>query len=185
MKSVNLFYSLVIIAVVGTIQGLENVTVYGSVNDEPDWTTYENSQYDISFDYPKHYQILGEEVENADSLPFLIFSPVGSPPDYGTFSFSVDPNNMTLQEFVDKDIANDGGIAERTLVGDINPITISDNLSGFSYSFNSNSIAGETVGKAVIFNTDKYVYILEQSDSVGPNSDIFDHMIESIEVTED
>lgn len=184
MKSVYLFYSLVVIAILVTIQELPNITVYGSVNDEPGWTTYENSQYDIRFDYPEGYETIGGD-EGARSLLVLSIVSFDSDPDYGGFIFTVNPNNMTLQEFVDKDLANEGGIGERTLLGDIKPITISDNLSGLSYSYTSSGgFVPETVNRAVVFSTDEYIFKINHSDSIGPNSDIFDHMIGSIEITD-
>jgi hypothetical protein len=182
MKSLGLFYPLVIIAFFITIGELGNATVYGSVDVEPDWTTYENSQYDISFDYPEGYDLIGGE--GARSLLVLSIVSFDSDPDYGGFILTVNLNNMTLREFIDKDLANEGGIGERILFGDINPITISDDFSGLSYNFNSKTSNSESINRAVVFNTDEYIFRLSHQDSVGPNSGIFDHMIESIKVTD-
>ncbi len=97
-----------------------------------------NSQNDINFDYPEGYDIIGGE--GAHSLLVLSIVSFDSDPDYGGFTFTVNLINMTLQEFVNKDIVNEDRVGERMLLGDIKPITISDDYLGLSYFYISKSV---------------------------------------------
>ncbi len=184
MKIKIIFSSLIIFSVLCIVVGSNSLAVYATIDNELDWTTYKNSEYGISIDYPNYYNI--HEAPSETSLHDMAFiSSDVYTPDLGVFRLVVYPNTMTLQEFIDKDIVNDDGIGNYKIVEDINPITISDNISGLSYGTVNNN-PDKTLNRNVVFNTDDYIFHFVYIDTKDDFHDnVYDHIIESITVTKE
>ena len=133
-------------------------------------------------DYPEYYNVMEDIGENSLYSVVFISSDFNNP-QLGIFTLSVFLNTMTLQEFVDQDIVNEDFVGNNIIVEEIEPITISDDISGLSYGIVNNSV-DTVLHRNVVFNTDDYIFHFSHTNSIEDfPDDVYEHILESITVT--
>jgi hypothetical protein len=89
---------------------------------------------------------------------------------------------MTLENFVNEELTNyveDEGM----VVGEVKPMTILQNTPALAFD-SSVSASDSNLTKNIVFMANNYLYTLSYTDSKDQfRSDIFDHIINSIKIS--
>jgi len=140
--------------------------------DDIDWETYENSDLGYTIEYPMDLDVH----DSSDDPTHVSFWNFDSDFGINIIIFNALPNNMTLTQFIDKEIKDD---PLREIIGQPVDIVVGEN-PGKLYT-TTTALSDKQFNNAV-FKHDDHIYLLIVSGvetSLGKFT--YDHMINSIE----
>lgn len=140
--------------------------------DDIDWETYENSELGYTIEYPKDLDVH----DSSDDPTHVSFWNLDSDFGINMIIFNAYPNNMTLTEFIDKELK--ANTLSET-IGQPVDIMVGEN-PGQLYT-TTTGISDKKFNNAVFSHGDHIYLLIVSGVEISLGKSIYDHMINSIE----
>jgi hypothetical protein len=175
MKS-NTMILPILSATIITVSGIYalGITIDAVAHEGKNWKTFISPEYKFSIDYPSDLET--HNYLSNSKIPSVFFFNFKSGAISEPSNLYIHQNNMSLQEFVNRDLVN--GLENPKILEGPTSITIADGNPGLSYS-TTNSLG--SMYKQVIFTQGDHIYEFIYTVNKENFNDLnYNHMVESI-----
>jgi hypothetical protein len=175
MKS-NTMFLVILSATIITVSGIYalGITTNAVAHEDKNWKTFISPEYKFRIDYPS--DLKAHNYLSDSKIPSVFFFNFKSGATSEPSNLYIHQNNMSLQEFVDRDLVN--GLEKPKILEGPTPITIADGNPGLSYS-TTNSLGA--MYKQAIFTHGNHIYEFSYTVNKENFNELnYNHMVESI-----